>query len=153
MRRFSTRVPYDPVLDPATWGGWSPAAAAKNTPQFKRDIRNAKGVRTRAKLDAPRKAAVADAAAHREQAEARAAEAIRKAVAILEFAISGLNETPAPTQYRMQVRQHRLVNAVFDLKSKCGVKFTQAEFDPYAPRRPGARSNRVEGAGDGEAVD
>jgi hypothetical protein len=71
----------------------------------------------------------------REQAEQRTADALRQAVAMLEFAITELNEhSPPKASFRHAVKPLNIINAIHDLKTKCGVAFehgSSSEFEHH----------------------
>lgn len=132
MRRFSTKVNYDPALDPATWDGFNPLKVSKNVPSWKKELNGYKSGASKhnQNISATRKSA----ASLREEAEMRTADLVRKIVAALEFSMRELMEVRAPSNYTRHVNQFQIHNALFHLKTKCGVKFTDSEFDPYAKK-------------------
>jgi hypothetical protein len=59
----------------------------------------------------------------REEAEERAATAVRDAVRILEAGMAELNHVPAPRQYQRAISPRQVIDAIVLLKQRCGVQF------------------------------
>ncbi len=128
MRRFSVGHKYDPLMDSATWrDGYNPGFYKTDDPLKKVFIQSKLSANGR--LTGSKTHAVAvGRAAEREAAELQVAETVKQAVAALEMALHLLNGIAAPSQYHHHVNQKQVHNAVFHLKTKCGVKFEDSEF-------------------------
>jgi hypothetical protein len=132
MRRFTVRHNYDPAMDATTWrDGYNPIFHKTDDPvklALLSGKLSASARETNRKLSAVR----ASARQEREEVEKRAAEAVKRAVAVLEMALHELNDVRAPAQYTKHVNQLQVHNAVFHLKTKCGVQFVESEFSHKA---------------------
>lgn len=125
MRRVSNGHRYDPEMDRMTWRGFNPAKFAnKNKDPLKKAFALGKmkatiSVKaTKAKSDKDRKQE------SRETAEANAADAIERAVSILEFSLAELSQAEAPRSYTKKVNQLQIADAIRHLKFKCLVHRT-----------------------------
>lgn len=125
MRRGSIKRSYDPELDWRTWKDCQiPIFAAKNSPQWKKELRGYNlGHSQRIQTIKNNAAAKVQT---RQQAEEKVADLVRKVVGALEFAMTELQQIPAPARYQKAVSQFQLAKIIFDLKNKCGVKFEDA---------------------------
>lgn len=131
MRRFSTKYNYDPKLDPTTWrDGYNPTAFSQYNDPIKKALRHEKQKSTLARANAPRIAITAKKRCAREKAEEQAAETVRQTVRALEFALTELQQVPAPSRYQSFVNVKQLHNVIVHLKNKCGVRFSDTE-DPF----------------------
>lgn len=118
-------------------------AILKNQPQHKKELRYWKTKQALKKRYAYRQPMREE----REAAERRMADAIRKAVEILEFNMTALMEHVAPgVNYESHVNQASTINAIVALKTKCGVHFDaggdfmeKVEIDP-ASKAPSERT-------------
>ena len=126
MRRISARYEYDERLaqdlaqQSTRW-----AAIRSSQPQWKRDLQTARAGK---RLAARAAARMGNTRVDREEAEARAAEAVKRAITILEMAVMELNGIRAPKVYQKQINSQQVHNAIFLLKTKCGISFAPDEF-------------------------
>lgn len=128
MRRISVSAKYDPACDPTTWDGYNPTKMPP-PPQWRSELWHHKGVHAAAaKANAKRPLAARE---RREAAEQRLADLVRTVVSALEFNMSELMEIGAVSGAKSHINQLQIHNALVLLKTKCGVKFSQEEFDPY----------------------
>jgi hypothetical protein len=102
------------------------AAIYHHMPQHKKELMAYNGGVTRAKIVAKK---TGMAKAEREEAERLMVDAIRQAVAMLEFNMTALMQHPKPTvNYYSSVNQEQCINAILLLKTKCGVTFDSKDF-------------------------
>lgn len=125
MRRVSQGHRYDPEMDKMTWPGFNPARFAnKKADPLKKAFALGKMKATlsvkaaKAKPDKDRKQE------SRETAETNAAEAVERAVSILEFSLAELSQAEAPRMYNKKVNQLQIADAIRHLKFKCIVHRT-----------------------------
>jgi hypothetical protein len=137
MRRFRPGHSYDPEMDHTTWGTkYNPQFIMRNASPLQKAFIRDKAAQSLRRISAKRRAASVDQREAREQAEARCADLIRQVVQALEFAMTEMMEHQPRGQYQKSVNQHFLAKVLWDLKTKCGVKFTDSEFNPYPARKP-----------------
>ncbi len=86
----------------------------------------------------------------RAEAEQRLADAVRKAVAILEFGMDEMMQHPTIPGVGHVVNQEKIHNVIVDLRMKCGVAF--ADKTEYAARKPLTPVYQTKRAEDDEAA-
>ena len=127
MRQFRLGYAYDPEMDPATWKGYKPQPWHLR-PKWKQEAQSHKTAKATKANAAKRRDSRADHRQRREEAEQGLAETVRRAVQALEMGMAHLKEVGIPQGgYQTAVNQAQLHNAIFFLKTKCGVKFDTGE--------------------------
>jgi hypothetical protein len=73
----------------------------------------------------------------REEAEADMEAAVRAAVEVMEFHLTALMQHPEPhANYMKYVNQANIINAVADLRTKCGIEFEASQFNAHVDIAP-----------------
>ena len=126
MRRFSTKVKYDPEMDSANWRGYNPIFAALNSPQWKKELRASNTSKRMRSISAARRPKIEE----RLKSEEQIAELVRQCVSALRFALTELQQVPRPsTNYHSPVNLKQLHNTIWSLRNKCGVSFPPDDDD------------------------
>jgi hypothetical protein len=125
----SANAPYDESIDRmARKDRGKMAAIFKSLPKYKKELFVEAGRTANKKKGTRLNAACVD----REQAEIRMAQALRKAVEMLEFNMTAMMQYTAPKlNYNKSVNQLNILNAIADMKTKCGVWFESDEFKQH----------------------